>query len=97
MRLPSIRGDKIARCTRIDFTRSHERTHEPFDGNTATVGAERLRLRGSIVPAKFHCSRSQRIPRLFFHERHKRGVYTRKDLYANAALSGDTRCVAPAT
>ena len=26
----------------------------------------------------------------------KRGVYTRKDLYANAAFTGGTRCVAPA-
>ena len=66
MRLPCIRVDKIARCTRIDFARSHERTNEPVDGDTTTVGAERLRQRGSIVPAKFHCSRSLRIPRLLF-------------------------------
>ena len=66
----------------VDFASSHEGTYEPFDGNTTTVGAKRLRLRGSIVLAKFHCSRmSYRTPRLFFPERHDAGVYTRKDLY----------------
>ena len=30
------------------------RTYEPFDENTTAVGAKRLRLRGSVAPAKVH-------------------------------------------
>ena len=61
-------------CTSTIFQtqpRKCRRTYELFDGNTIADDAKRLRLCGSIVPAKFHCSRSHRIPRLFFPERHE--------------------------
>ena len=60
------------------------RTCELFDGNTVAVDAKRLRLRGSIAGSiGFHDSS--------FLNGMKRGVYTRKDLYANAVFSGGVR------
>ena len=68
-----------------------DKTYELPDGNIITIGAKRFSCAEALFEPIFTVQRSQRIPRLFFFPNvMKCDVYSRKDLYANAVLTGDT-------
>ena len=67
---PGIRCLQPPQCTRRFFVLSNGAYRFQARWSIA-FGPKRLRLRGSIALAKFHCSVGLRIPRFLFPERHE--------------------------